>query len=783
MRSIKWCFSVCTTFLVLTAAAQAPSFSLKQAVIMVAASVDTPMRQTVQEVLKEEIYKRTGISLPTVNRLPSAGTPVLMLVTQGEQQVAGKTVPRIPQHNGKLQPESFRVLTDRTTAHHLIWVVGADARGLFFGTGWLLRQLRMGSKFLELPASIDFSTAPDYPIRGHQLGYRHTANTYDAWTVAQYEQYIRELAIFGANAVEGIPFQDSENPSPHFKIPYQDMNLRLSEICRKYDMDYWVWTPATFDLKDQEKRQAELDLHEQFYKSCVRLDHIFFPGGDPGHNHPSDVLPFLKDLHSRLIKYHPNGKIWISLQGFDTEQVDYFYRYLVKENPAWLTGVVSGPSSPPIAETRYRLPPKYQHRQYPDITHTVRCEFPVRQWDQAYALTLGREPVNPRPYAMAAIHESVAPFTDGFVSYSDGSHDDVNKIIWNVRGWNRQQDIHEILKEYSRFFFGYQQEDAVANGIAALENNWKGPLAANGGVEATFSFWQALEMKNPSLNKNDWRWQMLLLRAYYDTYTRRRLLFEEASERKINQLMATTTPANWKAVMNAVQSEIQSVDAVSAAPALRRRIGELCTGLFQTIGYQTSVPQYQAKGYERGAVLDFVDYPLNNRWWIQDQLRRVDSINNADMAVQQLQRMAGWENPGAGSYYDDVSSIAKGPRVQTLSDDATDIAWWDNGFSRKRLSSQTYQKCPRLEYNNLNPAGKYIIRVCGYGDALLRVDGRRLEPLNYSREADGFKEWIVPSALTADGKIEVSFDEPEESHLNWRLQSRISDIWLLKQGN
>jgi hypothetical protein len=222
-----------------------------------------------------------------------------------------------------------------------------------------------------------------------------------------FEQYYRDLAIFGTNAIEGIPFHEEEKPSPHFKIPPTEMQVRMSELCQKYDMDYWVWTPAEFELTDEVKRKAEVEKHEAFYKSCPRLDHIFFPGGDPGDNHPREVMAFLKDLHVKLVKYHPKAKVWISLQGFSTEQIDYFYKYLEQNKPTWLQGVVSGPSSPPMAETRYRLPSNYQHREYPDLTHNVRCEFPVERWDQAYALTLGREAINPRPFFFAEFTENM----------------------------------------------------------------------------------------------------------------------------------------------------------------------------------------------------------------------------------------------------------------------------------------------------------------------------------------------------------------------------------------
>lgn len=752
------------------------SLSLKNATIVVSPSVPVPMRETAPRVLSEEVAKRTQLLLKVANAWPKTGVTVAMVLSS-DRELQGKSVPASQGVNAaEKRPEGFRVVADG----NVVWIIGADARGVLFGTGWVLRHLEMSAGNALLALTTDVATAPVYPIRGHQLGYRHTANSYDAWSVEQYDQYFRELAIFGTNAVEGIPFHEDEKPNPHFKIPASEMRVKMGELCQQYDLDYWVWTPVTFELTDADKRAAELRLHEEFYKKCPRLDHIFVPGGDPGDNHPRLVLPFLKELHQLLVKYHPKGKIWISLQGFSVEQTDYFYRYLAENKPDWLQGVVSGPGSPPMAETRFRLPKKYQHRQYPDITHNVRCEFPVRGWDQAYALTLGREASNPRPYAFSEIHQTYAPFTDGFVSYSDGCHDDINKVVWSMRGWNPTMDVREMLTDYTRFFFGKTATESAADGIAALENNWKGSLVQNGGVEATFAFWKGLETANPAL-KNNWRWQILLLRANYDTYTRRRLVYEQSLEKQANHVLSQASELGTEKAMNEALALINRADQQNCAPELRQKIEQLCADLFTSIGLQTSVKKHNAKGYERGCVLDFVDYPLNNRWWLADEFKKVVALPSEEAKKARLKEIATWENPGAGSFYDDVSSVAKGPRVKTISEDATDVAWWEDGFSRTRLSAQLFQKCPELEYDNLQMDARYIVRVVGSGEALLRVDGRRLEPITYSREPNGVKEWIVPLTLTQDGKLHITFDEPEESHLNWRKQSKISDVWLLKQ--
>ena len=134
------------------------------------------------------------------------------------------------------------------------------------------------------------------------------------------------------------------------------MNVRMSEICQRYAQDYWLWTPADFDLNDREKREEALREHDGLYRACPRLDAVFVPGGDPGDNPPELVLSFLEDLARRLLAHHPRAKVWLSLQGFRGERAEVVYRYLDEKRPDWFGGIVCGPSSPSIEATRRRLP-------------------------------------------------------------------------------------------------------------------------------------------------------------------------------------------------------------------------------------------------------------------------------------------------------------------------------------------------------------------------------------------------------------------------------------------
>jgi hypothetical protein len=591
------------------------------------------------------------------------------------------------------------------------------------------------------------------------------------------------------NSIEGIPFQD-ERPTPVMKVSRREMNRAISNICARYGMDYWVWTPAEFDLTNTQLRTAELARYDEFFKDTEELTGIFFPGGDPGHNPPELVLPFLEDVAKRMRPGHPKAKIWISLQWFTKDQVNYVYQYLAQEKPEWFGGLVAGPSGPPIAETRERLSKQYKLRLYPDLTHNVRCQYEVPLWDQAFALTLGREAVNPRPAEYAAIHGLYAAYSDGFISYSDGIHDDVNKTIWSALSWDPNTSVRDILIDYARVYWNPGVAENAADSILALEKNWRGPLVDNGSVEGTLTQWQQLEKKAPQLEGN-WRWQMCLLRAYYDAYIRHRLINETDLEDKANAILAEAGKhGGADKAMAAATGVLNRAVNQPMSPDLRARIVNLCDELFQSIGLQTSLEKYHAIGEERGAVLDFVDYPLNNRWWLEDEFAKIRTLGSETEKVQRLYTLATWEHPGQGSFYDDLGNIAKSPHVaqslnigpQVQREPNASFWWWDQGKSRARLSWQTTMWPRSVIYQGLDPEATYIVRSTGSGQQLLRVNGERITPRVTNKQMGESNEFVVPAEYVKARRLVLTWDRPtDEGHLNWRDKSRIAEVWLIKQ--
>jgi hypothetical protein len=764
------------------------SLDLTHAVLLTPPGKLPKAEQTAAAVLVSEIAKRSGVSLATSAEWPNH-RPVIAIANVEQASAWG----RVPAwlSSTSLRPEGFRIHVENAPGQQpVVWVLGADPRGTLFGAGALLRRLQWTHGSLSVAADLDWSSSPAYAIRGHQLGYRAQANSYDGWDAAQFEQYIRELTYFGVNSIEGIPFHD-DRKTPVMKFPRREMNKAIGEICDRYGLDYWVWVPADFDLNNTALRKQLLSRCEEFFHDTPTLTGVSVPGGDPGNNPPEILFPFLEELAGRLAPIHPQAKIWPSLQQFSDKWVDSSFEYIRTRQPAWMGGLVSGPSSPPSNELRNRLPAQYRLRHYPDVSHNVRCQYEVNNWDQAYAATEGRECVNPRAVEYARYFQEEAGYSDGFISYSDGVHDDVNKTVWSALSWDPALTVTEILTDYAHAYFAPQTAPAVSDAILALERNWSGALLTNGSVEDTLLRWQQLERQEPGLAGN-WRWQMYLLRANYDAFLRRRLAYETELELEANARLLEAQSRGSDAAIAAARQTLGRAETNAAAAPLRARIVSLCADLFHSIVLQSSVDTYYAIGEERGAVLDFIDLPLNNRWWLEDEFAKVAQLGTESARVERLRVLATWEHPGPGSYYDAVGDLDKSPHVLRFSYDSSipgelddsgpSFWWWDQGKSRARRTWQASSWPVAVVYDGLDPDAAYVVRSSGYGQALLRINGERVQPTLDGKQMGELKEFPVPQADVRTHRLRLTWDPPVgEENLNWRNHSRLSEVWLIRQ--
>lgn len=756
----------------------------------------TPREVRAVAMLADEIRKRTRLRLPVRSEWPEAESPVLA-VGRHTRLAAGPARAFLSQE-APPAAEGFQVHTVFIHGRPVLTVAGTDERGVLFGAGYLLRHLRLERDRLLAPATLAVSTAPRVPLRGHQLGYRPKTNSYDGWDVPQWEQYLRDLAVFGANAVELIPPRSDDDPdSPHFPLPPLEMMVEMSRLADEYGLDVWTWYPA-LDSDYTNPEQVAFALREwgEVFRALPRLDAVFVPGGDPGHTPPAALFALLEHQAASLRRCHPQAGMWVSPQGFTAAWLEEFFQLLQPE-PEWLAGVVHGPQvGLPLPEFRERVPARYPVRDYPDITHTFRCQFPVPDWDLAYALTLHREPVNPRPRAMQRIFQANLPHTLGFLTYSEGCNDDVNKALWSGLGWNPEADPVEILREYSRYFIGAEHAEGFAQGLLALERNWHGPLLTNEAVYTTLRQFQALEANASPALRGNWRFQQALYRAYYDAFTRARLLHETAAEERALDALRAAPQLDAETAMTRAETLLTEAAAAPPAPEWRARVFELAEALFQSIRMQLSVPRYQAIAVNRGANLDLIDTPLNNRIWLRQRFQEIRSRKTEAERLQELAALTAWTNPGPGGFYDELGNPSQRPHLVPGPGAEQDPAFWQSaltGFaipvqgrlSQARHAETLHQHPLQLRYTGLDAGTAYHVRIIYGGETtrgrvrLEAGEGLEIHPWIPKPPPGEAVTFPIPStALTPTGTLLLTWRREPGLGGNGR-GCQVAEVWLM----
>jgi hypothetical protein len=502
--------------------------------------------------------------------------------------------------------------------------------------------------------------------------------------------------------------------------------------------------------------------------------------------------------------------MWVSPQGFNQVWLDEFLDILTNTQPEWLAGIVFAPQVRiSLPRLRELVPAKYPIRHYPDITHSRQCQYPVPDWDVAYAVTEARECINPRPEGEAMIFRHTQPYTIGFLTYSEGCNDDVNKMVWSALGWDPDAKVPDVLREYGRYFIGDRFADDFAQGLLNLERNWNGPLLSNEGVESTLVQFRTMEKKAAPADLKNWRFQQALFRAYYDAYIRHRLRWETDLEAHAMEQLRAAPGTGSALAMNAAEKLLDRAVTEHVNPDWRERILELGEALFQSISMQLSVEKYKAIAVDRGASLDTLDYPLNNQRWLHERFAAIRKLSGEPERLKALEEIVQWTNPGPGGFYDDLGNPARQPhlvrglgfaedpgRLQSaragfeedlVVDEPDEAAGLARRISWMDHAESLYDAPLQMRYTGLDPKARYKLRVVYGGDNPKRkirlVANENLTIHPYMTKPVPFKrlEFPLPAAATAQGDLTLSwYGEPGLGGNGRGCQ--VSEVWLIKEG-
>jgi hypothetical protein len=246
------------------------------------------------------------------------------------------------------------------------------------------------------------------------------------------------------------------------------------------------------------------------------------------------------------------------------------------------------------------------------------------------------------------------------------------------------------------------------------------------------------------------------------------------------------------------------------AQDLRARVFELGEALFQSIRMQLSVEKYQAIAVGRGANLNTIDFPLNNRIWLKQQFSEIRKPMPERERAERLDEIINRQNPGPGGFYDDLGNLMQQPHlvrgpgfekdpsllessvvsIVSSSEVATGdfaligmgmqpagpISWWD-------LAESYYDTPLRMRYTGLDKSAQYKVRVVYVGDMqrdMRLVADEKFEVHPLLKKERRPLEFDIPQGATSDGELNLSWSQAPGSRGAGR-GCQVAEIWLIKK--
>jgi hypothetical protein len=295
---------------------------------------------------------------------------------------------------------------------------------------------------------------------------------------------------------------------------------------------------------------------------------------------------------------------------------------------------------------------------------------------------------------------------------------------------------------------------------------------------------------------------MAMYRAYYDAYNQKRWIAESGAESKAMEALKYATDLGSLAAMAQAERALALPEPEETPSAgLRLRVYQLAEALFQTVRMQTSVPLYKAISRDRGATLDNIDVPLNNRGWLEKQFGRIREMEMESDRLKAIARIVWWEDAGRGGFYDDLGNPDKQPHLvqpASFADDPGFLRSPFTGFARgqqvinqwRRSSAngaETFYDTPvEMRYKGLDPAARYRIRVVYGGEqGPLRTIGLtangtiEIHPPRKIEKLDEPLEFDIPVEATRSGELALRWSKPAGLGGNGR-GCHVAEVWLMK---
>src|SRR6185503_2835045 len=329
----------------------------------------------------------------------------------------------------------------------------------------------------------------------------------------------------------------------------------------------------------------------------------------------------------------------------------------------------------------------------------------------------------------------------------------------------------------------------------------------NNGVDSTLEQWQKMEKSaSPELLSN-FRFQMMLLRAYYDTYIHHRLIYETSLEHEAKNALIDAKNAGSLESIGKATTILEQAVTKPVMQALHQRCFALSDSVFRSIGSQLTVKKPQEAEAGRGNFMDNIDLPLNDSRWLLSQCAKITKLPDEQSRLDAIEILLNRTDPGPGGFYTNLGSPESWKHViwqKTWAQDPGGLEsplvdfgaslhgdeWVDilpQGFEGQAIPqawmnqvTTLYDTPLTLKYDSLDTKSSYIIRIAYTGrfnsKIKLVADGKYLIHDFIQTGKKPIYEFPVPAEAVADGIIT----------LTWTCEkgqrgTQVAELWLIKK--
>jgi len=609
----------CSLCLLVILCVPLPSHAEAGAAHRVAIILDSqaPTNETlVAEALKQRLLQVSDLAIQV------GEGPADLRLYLGQARATGKLKDLCDKHEVALPgktgpaPEGFAIKSLGTPEGRLIVAVGADARGVLYAAGEVLRRFRYGPDSVTA-ADYSVTEAPAFRFRGfsaNQGGTMMKMTKARSWTETEIRGVVLEYALAGGNtfyaADNGGAFYDyiksyglmtttGARPNQLYGQHPKEWNAGGRE---PWEGSQWV-CPSIPEARAALMAQWDKDFSRRADHEVMR-----FYAGDPGGCTDARCRPWGKtfiqlseEMAAIWLKYHPKSIVLIANQGLDNAGERAIFDYYKEKPRNWSYGIAYGPGSNPmsryfrnelrkdlfvypgkgpvdryLAEMLHELPLDQHIMHYSDITHWIRSQYQIDRPEPNIVKAYNRRMFHARPKAMYRIFQAIMPFSEGDIIYSEGNHDEFHQYLWARLLWNPNRELEDVMREYCVLYFGEDSAESMVQALFQLEENLVTPLDTNPGIGRYYALVKEAGDKMPAWRmKRDYRWRLHMQKAALDQYLQYKLRNEMNHEQRAREILAAAGPGQYEPAIKQALDILRAPTETEEMKQLRAEAGRL----------------------------------------------------------------------------------------------------------------------------------------------------------------------------------------------------------------